>query len=320
MVMIILELSDYFEIDPVPFIVASVLATNIGSAGTVIGNPIGIMIAAKAQLTFEDFAKYSFPLMIISLFILIALLLVIFKKELKKLDEKIALYGPNEILIQLLSIPIEKKLKIGFIISGVTLFLIAIHKRPELLFSLETNTILLIAPLLASAIIMVWRREKARSYIEKDVEWWTLLFFIFLFARAGTLAKTGVAEILAQKLLLLVSSNKLYLITTLLFGSAFVSSILDNVVVVAGSIPVVQSLNAILDTQSVLWWALLFGACYGGNMTVIGSTANIVAVGTLERQRKRSIGFIYWLKIGLIASLTTLIFILLALLFIPYYK
>lgn len=320
MLMIILELSDYFEVDPKPFIIASVLATNIGSAGTVIGNPIGILIAAKAPLTFEDFIKYSFPIVIVSAFILVGLLFIIFKNVLRELDEKIRLYGPNELLIRLLSVPVEKKLKIGFIISGATLFLITIHHRLEVLLGLETNTILLIAPLLATAIIMVWRRDKARSYIENDVEWWTLLFFLFLFAQAGIMAETGVAKVLAQKLLSLAAYNKTLLLTIIIFGGAIISSILDNVVVVAGFIPIIHSLKAILPTQNILWWGLLFGACFGGNMTAIGSTANIIAIGALERKKKVSIGFMYWLRIGIVVGFVTLVFACGALLLIPYYK
>jgi len=320
MIMIILEVSDFFEVDPIPFLMSSVLATNIGSAGTVVGNPIGIMIAAKAGLSFEDFLRFSFPLMMVSLVILTGILLIMFKKQLRELDQKIKEYGPNDILVQLLSVPTEKRLKIGFIISGVTLLLIATHHRLETVLGLELNTILLMAPLLASAIIMVWRREKARSYIEHDVEWWTLLFFLFLFAQAGILANTGIAEVIAQKLLVLVANNKAYLIATILFGGAIVSSALDNVVVVAGSIPVLRSLNEILGTDSILWWALLFGACFGGNMTIIGSTANIVAVGAIEKGRGITISFFYWLKIGMLVGFVTLAFILVAILLLPYYK
>ncbi len=320
MIMIILELSDYFEVNPVPFITASVFATNIGSAGTVIGNPIGIMIAAKAHLSFEHFIIYAFPLMVISLFLLTGILLILFRKELKELDSKISQFGPNDILIQLLSVPTEKRLKIGFIISGATLFLIAAHYRMELLLGLEQNTILLIAPLLASAIIMVWRRQKARSYIEHDVEWWTLLFFMFLFAQAGILASTGVAEVIARRLLLLVSASRHLLVATILFGSAFISSALDNVVVVAGAMPVIKSLNLMLDTKTILWWALLFGACFGGNITIIGSTANIIAIGALEKRRNISIGFLYWFRIGVIVGILTLLFIFISIHFLPYYR
>jgi Na+/H+ antiporter NhaD/arsenite permease-like protein len=320
MVMIIFELSDYFEVNPVPFVIASVFATNIGSAGTVIGNPIGIMIAAKANLSFENFLAYAFPLMMVSLLALVGIMFAVFKKQLKELDAKIKKYGPNEILVRLLSIPTEGRLKIGFVIGGATLLLISAHHRLEVLFGLERNTILLIAPLLSSAIIMVWRREKARDYIEKDVEWWTLLFFMFLFAQAGILSETGVARVLAEKILIFASHSRLFLTGTILFGSAFISSALDNVVVVAGSMPVIQSIHSMLHLKSVLWWALLFGACFGGNITIIGSTANIIAIGSLEKRKNISIDFFYWLKIGTVVGVSTLLIILIAINFLPYYR
>ncbi|MFC1703185.1 SLC13 family permease [Candidatus Omnitrophota bacterium] len=319
-IMIIFEFCDYFEINPVPYVLAAVLATNIGSAGTVIGNPIGLMIAAKAGLTFEDFIKYSFPLMFFSLFILTGLLIVMFREHLKELDEKIKEFGPNEFLVRLLSVPPEKNVRIGFVIFGFTLGLIALHHRIELWLGLETNTMLLIAPMLSSAVIMVWRRHKARDYIEKDVEWWTLLFFMFLFAQAGVLAEQGVTEILAQKILVMVSHSRNLLITTILFGGALVSSALDNVVVVVGFIPILQSLEKMLHANGALWWALLFAACFGGNITVIGSTANFIALGTLERHKKVSISFWYWLKIGIVVGFFTLIFVWAALLLLPHYR
>ncbi|NQT46961.1 MAG: hypothetical protein HQ593_05785 [Candidatus Omnitrophica bacterium] len=309
MVMLIFEICDYFEVNPIPFIIASVLATNIGSTGTVIGNPIGLFIAAKASLTFEDFIVHAFPLMILSLFILLAIFFVVFKKPLKELDEKIKELGPNDFLVQLLNVPPEKNLRIGFFILGITLCIIGFHHRIEVLLGLKTNTILLIAPLVSASVIMVWRREHARNYIEKDVEWWSLLFFMFLFGQAGTLAHIGVTEAIAGKIIALVAGSKIALISVILVGGAFVSSILDNVVVVASLIPVIKNLNAMVELNGVLWWALLFGACFGGNMTIIGSTANIVAIGMLEK-RGLTIGFMRWFRIGILVGLITLLFIL----------
>ncbi|NQT23315.1 MAG: hypothetical protein HQ579_07785, partial [Candidatus Omnitrophica bacterium] len=127
MVMLIFELSDYFEVKPQPFIIASVFATNIGSAGTVIGNPIGILIATKASLTFEDFLVHAFPLMLLSLFILLGILLFLFRKPLKELDKKMKLYGANEYLVRLLKVPPEKKLRIGLVFFVITILLIALH-------------------------------------------------------------------------------------------------------------------------------------------------------------------------------------------------
>ncbi|MFH1791952.1 MAG: SLC13 family permease [Candidatus Omnitrophota bacterium] len=320
MSMIIFEFCDYFELDPIPLIIISVLATNIGSTGTVIGNPIGLLIAAKAGLTFEDFLIYSFPLMVLSLFVLCAVVFVMFRKLIAELQEKINKNGPNEFLVSLLAVPPDRKIRIGAVLFGATILLIAGHHRLEVLLNIETNTILLMAPLTTAAIVMVWRRHRARSYVEKDVEWWTLLFFIFLFAQAGVMSETGVAEKMAHGLLSLVSSGKLAILSTILFSTAIVSSALDNVVVVAGLIPVLTSLSSILNIKHLLWWAFLFGACFGGNITIIGSTANIMAIGTIEKQKGVTIGFGYWIKIGFVVGMITLVFVLAFLYFMPYYK
>ncbi|MEE8359895.1 MAG: SLC13 family permease, partial [Candidatus Omnitrophota bacterium] len=178
MIMIILEMCDYFEIEPIPFIIASVLATNIGSTGTVIGNPIGIFIAARSGLTFEDFLTHSFPLMVVTTVILLFVLLITLRKPLKDLDEKIKMYESNEFLLRLLAVPPETKLKIGFFILGVTLLAISLHHRIEVFLDLKVNTVLLIIPLISSAFVMMWRRHRARAYISEGVEWWSILFFI----------------------------------------------------------------------------------------------------------------------------------------------
>lgn len=311
MIMIILELSDYFEIDPIPFIIASVLATNIGSTGTVIGNPIGIFIAAKSGLTIEDFLVHAFPLMIASIFILSGVLLITMRKQLKELDNKIKMYEPNEFLVRLLSVPPEAKLKIGFVFLGLTLVAIASHHRIEILLGLKGNTVLLIIPLISSAFVMMWRRHSARKYVSEGVEWWTILFFIFLFAQSGILAETGATKVVADKLMVLVGDSKEALMTLMFFGSGIVSSFLDNVVVVASLTPIVKDIVSIDPTKDVLWWILLFGACLGGNLTIIGSTANIIAIGTLEKDRGLSISFLKWFKATLVPTIATMIFVLL---------
>lgn len=315
MIMIIFEMSDYFEIDPIPFIIASVLATNIGSTGTVIGNPIGIFIAAKGGLTFEDFITHSFPLMLASLFILLGVLFVTLKKPLKELGEKIKMYEPNEFLVRLLSVPPEAKLKIGFAVLAITLFAISSHHRIELLLGLKANTVLLIIPLISAAFVMMWRRHNARSYISDGIEWWTILFFIFLFAQSGVLANTGATRVVADRLMNLVGESGHALTSLVFVGSAFVSSFLDNVVVVAALTPVIKDLIAMNALNEILWWTLLFGACFGGNLTIIGSTANIIAIGTLEKDRKVSISFSRWVRLSIVPTVFTMIFVLLFFIF-----
>ncbi|MCM8758128.1 MAG: SLC13 family permease, partial [Candidatus Omnitrophica bacterium] len=305
MVAAILEICDYFEVEPTPYIIISVLSTNIGSTGTVLGNPIGILIASKSGLTFEDFILKAFPLMIICLLLTILLVNLWYFKSVKELDRNMQRFAANEMLIKLISVPPERQLKIGLGVFIITLFFISLHHRLELLWKLENNTLLLSIPLIFAGIVMIWKWKRARQYIEKDVDWWTLLFFLLLFAKAGTLKYTAVTGIFAKKIASLAKSHPLGLTSIILWTTALGSSILDNVVLVAAFIPVIQSFKELGFVLQPLWWALLFGGCFGGNITLIGSTANIVALGILEKERKIKISFFKWLKIGLIVGLLT---------------
>ncbi|MDD5495873.1 MAG: SLC13 family permease [Candidatus Omnitrophica bacterium] len=316
----IFEICDYFEVDATPFVIISILMTNIGSAGTVLGNPIGILIASKSGLTFEDFIFKAFPIMLVCLAVTIFVVKKWYRKPLKALDEKIKELGANEILIKLISVPPEKELKISLGIFGITLLFISLHHRLELLWGLEPNTVLLTMPLISSGCVMIWKRNKAREFIEKDVEWWTLLFFLLLFAQAGTLKYTGATDILAGKLFAFTSNNISLLIGMILWISAIGSSMLDNVILVAAFIPVIQSLKSLSINLQPLWWALLFGGCFGGNITLIGSTANIVALGILEKDKNIRMTFFRWVGIGLTVGVITTAVVWIALLVLPIYR
>lgn len=320
MVAVILEICDYFEVEPTPFIIISILATNIGSTGTVLGNPIGILIASKSGLTFEDFILKAFPIMWICLLSTISLVIIWYKRAIKKLDEKLKELQTNEILIRLISVPPEKSLKIGLGVFGFTLLFIALHHRLELLLRLETNTLLLSIPLISAGLVMIWKWEKARQFIEKDVDWWTLLFFLLLFAKAGTLKYTGATDVFATKISSWVGTRPSILITTTLWTSAVGSAILDNVVLVASFIPIVQSLKELGFALQPLWWALLFGGCLGGNITLVGSTANIVALGILEKEKNIRMTFFRWFWIGLTVSVVTTTIVWIILVVFPFYR
>jgi len=320
MVAAILEICDYFEVNPVPFIIASVLTTNIGSSGTVLGNPIGILIATKSGLSFEDFITKAFPLMLLCLMTTICIVGIWYRKTLRELDNKIKELGANEILIRLISVPLEKQLKICLGIFGMTLFFISLHHRLELFWGVEPNTILLVVPLISAGLVMIWKWRRARDYIEKDVEWWTLLFFLLLFAQAGTLKYTGATDVLAKHLVSIAGNSPPVLIGIVLWVSTIGSSILDNVVLVAAFIPVIQSFQSLNLNLQPLWWALLFGGCLGGNITMVGSTANIVALGILEKEKNIHVTFLRWFWIGLIVGLITTAVVWLALLFLPFYR
>ncbi len=316
----ILEICEYFEVNPMPFMIISVLATNIGSAATVLGNPIGILIASKSGLTFEDFIAKALPLSCACLLAIIPVFLFWYRKSIKHFTEQVNKFGANDILIKLISIPADKNLRISLWIFGIMLIFISLHHRLEVVLGLPANTVLLAVPLIVSGAVMIWKNHRARKFIEKDVEWWTLLFFLFLFIQAGTLKYTGATVFIAKNMIDATGNNQNLLISSMLWISTIGSSILDNVVLVAAFIPVVQGFQALNMNLQPLWWALLFGGCLGGNITLIGSTANIVAVGILEKEKKIKVNFLNWLGIGLTVGLITVLIVMAVLIFLPFYR
>jgi len=316
----VFEICDYFEVEPTPFLIAAVLATNIGSSGTALGNPIGILIASKSGLTFEDFIIKAFPVMLVCLVVAIILVQLWYHRQIRELDHKMKELGANDMLVKLISVPPERELRIGLAIFGVTLLGITLHHRLELAWNLEPNTILLIMPLISSGGVMAWKWRKARDYIEKDVEWWTLLFFLLLFAQAGTLKFTGATDVMAKQLVSLAGNSVAVLTGIVLWVATIGSSVLDNVVLVAALIPIIQSFQNLNASLEPLWWALLFGGCLGGNITLVGSTANIVALGILEKEKNIHVSFFRWFWVGLIVGLVTTGIVWLLLTFLPFYR
>jgi Na+/H+ antiporter NhaD/arsenite permease-like protein len=300
---LIFQVCDRLKLNPSPYIIICVLCTNVGSAGTMMGNPVGIFIGTRAGLTFEDFIIWAFPIMLLSLLLCVAITIVYYRKELSNFDEKLK----ERLSKDLGLVPKIKVLyKQGLIVLVLTILFIASHHQLEKLLNLEKNSILLIAPLICSGFIMLFKRDKARYYVEREVDWWTLLFFMLLFAIAGTLEHTHVTNLLAEKFSNMCGANQITLIPLIMFVSAIGSAFIDNVIFVAAFCPVIEELSKSVNAFP-LWWALLFGACFGGNITMIGSTANIVALGMLEKKSKIHVKFFDWLKIGALSAFATLL-------------
>jgi len=310
MLALIFQVCDTLKVKPTPYVIISVIATNIGSSGTMLGNPIGILIGTKAGFSFVDFIIWASPIMLVSLMISLVVVLIWFRKDIHLLTERLEARRKMQAgLGPLIEIPYKKGLII--LISAVSL--IALHHALEEKLGIEKNTLLIVAPLAISGLLMIWKNERARHYIESEVEWWTLLFFMMLFAVAGSLEKTGVTEQIANNFTKTFGNNPAVLTPLILFISAIGSAFVDNIVFVAAFIPVVNEIGS-----TPLWWALLFGGCFGGNITLIGSTANIVALGMMEKRYRKHITFLEWFKFGIvIGMITCVVATLLILLIMP---
>ncbi|MGC1955579.1 MAG: SLC13 family permease [Gammaproteobacteria bacterium] len=139
MAALIFQVCDVLKVRPIPFLIICVMATNIGSAGTMLGNPVGILIGSRAGLTFEDFIIWSFPVMVLSLAATIAVLLVWYRKDIQVLSERLARRRDHALpLGPAVAVPLVP----GLLLIGGTIALVALHHRIEVLLDLETNTVL----------------------------------------------------------------------------------------------------------------------------------------------------------------------------------
>jgi Na+/H+ antiporter NhaD/arsenite permease-like protein len=305
MAKIILDISDLIDIDPTPLVMASVLATNIGSSGTLLGNPVGILIAARANLSFDDFMRNAFPITVIVFIITVILLSLWYGRVIRNMTQKLIPLRENKFFISLITISTDIKTKVSIGIFVAMLICIFFHHNIEIIFDLEKNSILMMTPIVFAGIALLYRRDRMRHYVEREVEWASVLFFLFLFALAGVVKYSGVSDVIAKGLIGKFGNPASLLSAVLIYSTSFLSGVLDNTVVVATFIPIVQSLESLEINIKPLWWAVLFGACYGGNITVIGSTANIIAMDILEKRRSVKISFLRWLKIGLVVGVIT---------------
>ena len=298
---LIFQVCDRLKLNPTPYILIAVLATNIGSSGTMMGNPVGIFIGTKGQLTFGDFMVWSFPLMLGALLVTVFLLLWFYRKDLARFDENLKSRLARGLSIApVVKVPYGR----GLILLVLTVVAIASHHQTETLLGLEKNSVLLVMPLICAGIVMILKPDRARHYIETEVDWWTLIFFMLLFSVAGTLEHTHVDQLLASGFSKIAGKTPATLVPFIFSVSAVGSAFVDNVIFVAAFSPVIEQLSVTVKDLP-LWWALLFGACFGGNITMIGSTANIVALGMLEKHGGHQVSFFRWLKIGLLCTIVS---------------
>jgi len=303
---LILDLSRILSINAKPYLLSTVMAVNIGSAATVLGNPIGVLIAFEADLSFEEFLTWATPVAVVALLVAIPIVLVWYRRTLEN-DREVLLgkAGHSGSTMCVTSFSREDWMTATIFLGVISL--IVVQSRLECLLGLPKNTILVAIPMLGAAFALLVKHEEAKELVESGVDWWTLLFFVFLFGAAATLEHTGTTLLVAEQILQITGGNYLLLSSVLTWPVMLLSGTIDNVPLIAGLIPVVFRLGEAGVNVYPLWWTILFAGCFGGNLTMVGSTANIVAIGLLEKREHTSLGLREWIGLGLLVSVSTVL-------------
>jgi Na+/H+ antiporter NhaD/arsenite permease-like protein len=259
----------YLKVHPVPFILAEVFISNIGGAATLIGDPPNIIIASKADLDFNSFLIHMAPMVLVVLAVIIPMLVLMFNKELRNNaeDRKNVMTLDASSFIQDKALLIKSLVVLTLVIVAFVLHTV-LHLEPSVIAMVGAGVLVLISNL------------KPEQFA-RDVEWGTLVFFAALFIMVGALVNVGALKMVADAIGAYVGNDGALAAGAIVVVSALASGIVDNIPYVTSMAPVVQQLNDTITTISNdgLWWALAFGADFGGNMTIVGASANVVAVG-----------------------------------------
>ena len=287
---------DRIGVRPEGFLIAEALASNIGGAATLIGDPPNIIIASRAGLSFNDFLVNLAPIVVILLGVFLLLARWLFRASytydperaaaVMELDERGAIRN-RSLLVR--SLVVLLGVLVGFSLHTL------LHVDPS------------VVALLGAGVLVLVSGTSSEEFLE-DVEWETLVFFAGLFIMVGALVNIGVIEYLGEQAVEAVDGRYFLAATGLLFGSAVISGIVDNIPYVATMSPLVSDLveaGGNTTQANALWWALALGADLGGNATAVGASANVVVTGIAARSG-HPISFWQFTKYGLVVTAVTI--------------
>ncbi len=274
-----IEIAVSLGITPLALLIPEILASNIGGTATLIGDPPNIMIGSYANLTFVQFAQNLAPVCAIVMIILFIFSKYIFGKEFNKAKVD----DIQKFIVELreeYKITDSTLLGVGLAVMSIVIALFLSHG----MWHMEVSIAALFGASLLFTFGLLTKKVNVLELIEKDIEWTTLLFFMFLFILVGGVEETGLLDIIADGVLYLAHGNLITSICLILWVSALMSAFVDNIPFTATMLPIVAYLTQVIPgaESGVLWWALAFGACFGGNGTMIGASANVVTLGISE--------------------------------------
>lgn len=282
------------DIDPIPFLLTEIFASNIGGTATLIGDPPNIIIGSAGGLSFMDFIKELTPVIILILCAVIAVLSLIFKKKLHASEEKMKEVAEidNSHTITNKALMLRSTIVLALVILGFML-----HD----VLHLETCVV----AMLGASILLIFEKP---NEILKDVEWNTIFFFVGLFIIIGGLEASGGIKLMAEWILKVTQGSQTATSMIILWASGIISGIIDNIPYTATMAPMLVEIEKAMGATYAypLWWALSLGACLGGNMTIIGAAANVI-VSENARKEGHIITFMRFLKYGVMVVAISLI-------------
>lgn len=280
-------------VNPLPLLIAEILASNIGGTATLVGDPPNILIGSAAGIDFVTFAANLAPIASLILIAFIGMTWLLFRKDLhveKSHLSSIEAMDTSELItnrsLLYKSLIVMAGVILGFLIHG------ALHLEPATI------------ALAGATVLMLWGRMDMDHVLE-DIEWTTLFFFIGLFIVVEALVEVGIIEAVAQAALRLTGGDLQMTSLLLLWLSGVASGIVDNIPYTATMIPVVKNLGLAMPVEP-LWWSLALGACLGGNATLVGAAANVV-VANLAAKSGHPVSFGHFLRYGAIVTIMSLV-------------
>lgn len=281
------------DINPIPFLMTEVFASNIGGTATLIGDPPNIIIGSAAGLSFMDFVKELTLIVMVILIVVLTLLSLFFKKQLVTTEERMASIAQIDnsktikdkpLLIR--SLIVLAGVILGFVLHDVT--------------HIETS----IMAMLGASILLIFEKP---SDLFKEVEWNTIFFFIGLFIIIGGVEASGGIALMAKWILGVTQGSEKATALLILWGSGVISGIIDNIPYTATMTPMILEIQRVMGAAYAepLWWCLSLGACLGGNMTIIGAAANVI-VSETAAANNHPISFMRFMKYGVIVMFISL--------------
>jgi len=294
---ITIEIALVLGIHPFSLLIPEVLASNIGGAATLIGDPPNTMISSYAGLGFGDFLVNMGPIVTISMAVLVAMTKLFYGREYGKahLDVSPSMLKKLEEDSRITDLPLLKKALIVFALTIALFFIEDFFHMPPC-----------VAALMGATTLLVWVRPPLSKML-REVDWTTLLFFIALFIIIGGIQEVGLIQMIAETIERVAGDSLTLAIVLIAWTSGLASAVISNIPFTAAMLPIVAFLTKDVPgaESNVLYWALSVGACFGGNATSIGAAANIVTAGLADRAGYH-ISFGDFLKVGAVVTFATI--------------